>query len=167
MLRKITITVASLLGLDVIMALVGWMLPKGHHASRTVTLAASPDTVYAVISEVGRYADWRSDVTLVELLPDEGRGLRFREHGGNGPIVFRVDHADPPRAFRVRIDDPGQPFGGTWTYALVPEETGTSLTITEDGEVYNPIFRVLSRFVFSQTATMDAYLAALHRHLAH
>lgn len=165
-MRKITITVASLLGLVVVMALAGWMLPEGHRASRTVTLAASPDAVYAVISEVGRYADWRSDVTLVELLPDEGRGLRFREHGGNGPIIFRVEQADPPRAFRVRIDDPDQPFGGTWTYALVPEGTGTSLTITEDGEVYNPIFRFLSHFVFSQTATMEAYLAALQRRLA-
>ena len=67
---------------------------------------------------------------------------------------------------RVRIDDPGQPFGGTWTYALTPNGTGTSLTITEDGEVYNPIFRFMSHFFFSQTATIDAYLAALQRRLS-
>ncbi len=53
------------------------------------------------------------------------------------------------------------PFGGTWTYVLVPDVAGTRLTITEDGEVYNPLFRFLSRFVFSQTATIDTYL----RHL--
>jgi hypothetical protein len=33
--------------------------------------------------------------------------------------------------------------------------------ITEDGEVYNPIFRFMSRFVFGHTHTMDAYLRAL------
>ena len=33
--------------------------------------------------------------------------------------------------------------------------------ITEDGEVYNPIFRFVSRFVFGQTRMLDAYLRAL------
>jgi hypothetical protein len=30
----------------------------------------------------------------------------------------------------------------------------------------NPVFRFLSRFVFSQTATIDAYLRDLAHHLA-
>jgi hypothetical protein len=33
------------------------------------------------------------------------------------------------------------------------------LRITEDGEVYNPVFRFVSRFVMGHTATMDKYLA--------
>ena len=36
-------------------------------------------------------------------------------------------------------------------------------TITEDGEVYNLIFRFMSRFVFGHTATMDAFLKNLER----
>lgn len=164
--RTLAITVASLLGLVALMALIGLMLPNGHQARRTAAIAASPDQVYALISDVSHYAEWRSDVTNVDILPDDGAGLRFREHGSNGPIVFRIEQADPPRTLRVRIDDPGQPFGGTWTYALTAEGAGTSLTITEDGEVYNPVFRFLSRFVFSQTATMDACLEALQRRLA-
>jgi hypothetical protein len=63
--------------------------------------------------------------------------------------------------FVARIADTDLPFGGTWTYELKPEGAGTRVTITERGEVYNPIFRFMSRFVLSQTATMEKYLAAL------
>ena len=63
----------------------------------------------------------------------------------------------------MRIADPELPFGGTWTYELKPEGTGTRLVITERGEVYNPIFRFMSRFVFSRTATMEKMVADLEK----
>ena len=36
------------------------------------------------------------------------------------------------------------------------------LQITEDGQVHNPIFRFMSRFVFGYTATIDGFLKDLH-----
>ena len=63
----------------------------------------------------------------------------------------------------VRIADDTLPFGGTWTYELAPEGAGTRLTITEDGVVRNVVFRFLSRWVFSHTATLEKYLRALGR----
>ncbi len=35
---------------------------------------------------------------------------------------------------------------------------GTRVRVTEDGEVYNPLFRFVSRFIMGHTATMDRYL---------
>lgn len=140
---------------------IGWLLPAGHQATVTAVVAAPPAVVFARIREVERYPEWRPDVTRVEVL-DVTNGLpRFREHGEFGPIVFRIEQADAPTFMRTRIDDPDQPFGGTWTYVLVPDAGGTRVTITEDGEVYNPLFRFLSRFVFSQTATIETYLQHL------
>ena len=40
-----------------------------------------------------------------------------------------------------------------------------SLTITENGEIYNPVFRFVSRFITGQTSTIDEYLRALGRKL--
>jgi hypothetical protein len=40
-----------------------------------------------------------------------------------------------------------------------------TLTITENGEVYNPLFRFVSRFIIGQTATMDGYIKALNAKL--
>ena len=75
-------------------------------------------------------------------------------------ITYERVESVPPRRMVTRID-PGLPFGGTWTYHLVPEAEGTALTITEDGEVYNPVFRFVSRFVMGHTATIDTYLKYL------
>jgi uncharacterized protein YndB with AHSA1/START domain len=142
---------------------IGWFLPVGHQATRTVVLPAPPADVFARLRDVERYPEWRTDVTRVEVL-DTTNGLpRFRETGEFGPIVFRMEQADAPTFMRTRIDDPDQPFGGSWTYVLVPENGGTRVTITEDGEVYNLIFRFLSRFVFSQSATIETYMGHLER----
>jgi hypothetical protein len=61
-----------------------------------------------------------------------------------------------------RIADSNLPFGGSWTYELAPAGDGeTTLRITEDGEVYNPIVRFVSRFVMGHDATIKQYLSAV------
>ena len=61
-----------------------------------------------------------------------------------------------------RIEDTNLPFGGSWTYELAPVgDSETTLRITEDGEVYNPIFRFVSRFVMGHDATIRQYLSAV------
>ena len=65
----------------------------------------------------------------------------------------------------MRIVDDEQPFGGTWTWEIEPAASGSRLTITENGFVKSPIFRVMGAVFFSPTATMDAYLRALAKTL--
>ena len=67
---------------------------------------------------------------------------------------MEVEHARPPSPFVTRIADPDQPFGGT-DFDIAPDAGGTRLTITERGEVYNPIFRFMARVVFGYTGTME------------
>jgi hypothetical protein len=43
---------------------------------------------------------------------------------------------------------------------------GSTLTITENGEIYNPIFRCISHYVMGYTATMDRYLDALRTRIS-
>ena len=44
----------------------------------------------------------------------------------------------------TRIADRNLPFGGTWMVEIVPADGGSKVTITENGEVYNPFFRFAS-----------------------
>jgi len=154
-------SLAVLVALVVIVVVVGWLLPVGHEASRSARFNQPPDRVYGVIADVARYADWFEGVSRVDMLETSDGRVRFREHMSTGPVVMEVAERRPPTRFVTRIADPDQPFGGTWTFELTPENGGTRLTITERGEVYNPIFRFMSRFVFGYTGTMEAFLESL------
>jgi uncharacterized protein YndB with AHSA1/START domain len=141
---------------------VGWLLPVGHVASRTTVVGASPQQVYDTIADVGGYSRWWSEVERVEMLPPEGERVKFRQHTSAGSITMQVEESTPPSRFVTRIADPDQPFGGTWTFELVGNTASKTLvTITERGEVYDPLFRFMSKFVFGHTSTMDSCLAAL------
>src|SRR5262245_37001945 len=103
MLKGILYVVLGLGGLIAVVAMVGALLPKGHRAARTALYKASPDAVFARIADVERYPEWRGDVTKVEVLPDDGAGRLFREHGRNGVITYRIEAATPPTLMRTRI----------------------------------------------------------------
>ncbi len=166
MIRWIGLIAGVLFVLVLIVVIVGALLPKGHVATRRARFSAPPARVFAIISDVGATASWREDISRIEMLPSEGGQTMFREHGGHGAITNRVEVLEPPTRMQVRIADTNLPFGGSWTYDLAPREGGTELTITERGDVYNPVFRFMSPFVFSQHATIDAYLRALAAKLA-
>ena len=165
MRRGILIAVAAIAGLVVLVALIGLALPKGHRASRTVRVTVEPAVVFGVVSDFLKYPQWRSDVTAVVLDGEGGVGTVVHEDGSNGAIPYRVEVFEPPSRLVLRIADPSLPFGGTWTYEIRASGTGAELTLTEDGEVRNPIFRVMQKVFFSPYATIDTFLANLDKKL--
>ncbi|MGH9824216.1 MAG: LIC10604 family protein, partial [Blastocatellia bacterium] len=66
-----------------------------------------------------------------------------------------------PRLMVTRIADANLPFGGSWKYEIEKAGDGSIITITEDGEVYNPVFRFVSRFIMGHSATIEGYLKDL------
>ncbi|MGA2583388.1 MAG: SRPBCC family protein [Tepidisphaeraceae bacterium] len=141
-----------------VVVLVGLMLPKSHRATRMAEFKQCPEGVFATITGS---QDWRG-VTKIELPSDDGL-RRWREQSGNRSITFEEAVSDPPRLYRSRIADKNLPFSGTWTWEITATGDGCACRITEYGEVYNLIFRIMSRFVFGYTKTIDDYLNALGR----
>jgi uncharacterized protein YndB with AHSA1/START domain len=157
----------GMIAVIVVAALVfGWLLPEAHRASRQATFQAPPDKVWALITGVEAFPAWRTDVTTVQRLPDRDGRPVWIEEGRNGRLTLAVERSDPPRLLVTRIADPELPFGGTWTYEISPAPGGSTLTITEDGVIYNPFFRVMARFVFGHESTLAAYLSAADARLA-
>jgi len=76
-------------------------------------------------------------------------------------MTYEIVESQPPTLLKRAIADKSLPFGGTWTWNIQPAGEGSSVTITENGEVYNPIFRFVSRFVIGHTRGIDKYLAML------
>jgi hypothetical protein len=159
-MKYVGMALAVVVLLIVIVVGVGFALPARHRATRAARFAASPSALFSSISDVAQYPSWRSDVTRVEIVNDS-TPMRFREVGRNGTILYEVERREPDRLLVTRIADPTLPFGGTWRYELSPASDGTTLRITEDGDVRNPVFRFVSRFILGHTATIDRYLADL------
>jgi uncharacterized protein YndB with AHSA1/START domain len=151
----------GLVALVAVVAIIGAALPKEHVASRSMVYKQPPEVVFGVITDFGNYGAWRKDVERVEMLEPSSGMPRFREVGSNGVIAMEVVEMQAPRRLVVRIADPELPFGGRWVYELEAAAEGTRLKITEEGEVYNPIFRFVSKYVMGHTSGIEQYLRAL------
>jgi hypothetical protein len=148
--------------------LVGLLLPVKHSATRSARLPRPAQDLWQVVTDFPNHPSWQPGVKGVERLPDVNGHAVWRETGPNGPIPFEVVESTAPRRFVTRIADLKLPFGGTWTIELEPlsgggggpTESSCRVRITEDGEVYNPVFRYVSR-ITGYTGTMESYLTAL------
>jgi uncharacterized protein YndB with AHSA1/START domain len=160
-MRIVVVLLLVVVGLGLIVVAVGYLLPVKHEARVSAAIPAKPEQVWGALTDVAAYPTWRGDVTSVELLPTDSGHVAWRERGKNDAITFAIEEADPPRRLVTRITDKSLPFGGGWEYVITPEGAGSRVQITEHGEVYNPVFRFVSRFIMGHTATASAYLKSL------
>lgn len=161
-MKWVLLIAGIIVALIVAVAGIGATLPKKHKATRAARFHQPPEAVWQAITDIGAFPAWRTDVKSVERLPDRDGRPAWRETDKHGQILtLEAIEFAPPQRLVSRIADPNLPFGGAWTYLIAPADGGSTLRITEDGEIYNPIFRFMARFVFGYQGTMDAYLKAL------
>lgn len=63
----------------------------------------------------------------------------------------------------MQIANDNLPFGGTWEFKIASQDNHTKITITEDGEVYNPIFRFISKYIIGHRKNVRLYLDDLSK----
>jgi len=153
-MMKIVLAIVILIAL---LFVIAWRIPKHHTASASALIHRPPHEVYAFMRDVAAAPQWRKEVARVELLD----GNKFREHAKYGTVTYEVIDDVPDDHFQTRILDLNLGYSGSWTYRFAAEGDGTRVTITEDGDVSNLMFRFLSRFVFGYDGTMKKVLAAL------
>jgi hypothetical protein len=135
---------AGLALLILAVTIVGALLPREHTASRSLRLRHAPPEVWAVVTGA-------LDAS---------------------PMPVDVLENRPPTRLVTRVKESERNFGGTWTIEIVPGPgggdagtRGSTLTITENGWVANPIFRFVSRVVIGHYATIDRLLTGVARTL--
>lgn len=160
-MRWIIWIVAALAIAGALVVIIGYSLPKAHAATRAARVALPPDALYALLIDVDKYASWRPGVKALTRQPDRDGRPAWTEEVGGMKIPLYFERMERPSLLVSRIADPSLPFGGTWSYRIAPAAGGSEVTITEDGEVYNPFFRFMSRFVFGHTATLDEFVKNL------
>ena len=160
---SIVFVIVAFILLVSVVALIGSRLSKSHTVTRSIFLRQSLQNVYDVIRDFSSAPMWRSDVKRIEVQTQPDGKIHFREEGKNGAVNYELAEDVPGERMVTRILDTDLGYSGKWTYVFASENGGARVTITEDGEVSNPLFRFMSRYVFGHTATLDAYLSSLAR----
>lgn len=158
-MKILLIIVGAVVVLIFAVVVIGTLLPKHHRVSRVASFRAAPEQLFALIAGP---QNWRPDVTKFETVSDASGRQLARETTRNGEtITYELSNQKPPQSIERRIATTGLPYSGAWYFSLEPDSSGTTVRITEDGDVYNPVFRFVSRFVIGHTRTIDDYLRAL------
>ncbi len=140
-------------------AVIGWLQPVKHHATRHAHFHQPPGALYAVLAGP---PDWRSDVKASGPLPDQKSRKQWWEEDSHGQrVTFELLEDSPPSRRVVKIADQRLPFGGTWSFDITPAPGGSDVRITEDGEAYNVLFRFMSRFIFGYTGSIERFFRDL------
>lgn len=148
------VAVAAALGMG------GLATPRAHTVARSIVVRVPLDLVWRTVRDTGAYREWRPELT--ESLPSIGDdGPEWRESTRRGSIRFGITVDEPPHRFGSRILDDDLPFTGEWAWRLEAAGDGTRVTITERGEIGNPIFRFIGAHMRGHSRGIDAYLAAL------
>jgi hypothetical protein len=144
-----------------VMALIGSRMPLGHEVSRTLSTDLAPEDLWAIVTDFAGQPAWWKNLQRVERLEDRNGHAVWREHVG-GHMVLTLETVEEERPHRLvrKIVAEGAPFGGRWIYDIKPVNGGSEIKVTEQGEVYNPVFRFMSRFM-NMAATIEGYLRAL------
>ncbi|MFI2566761.1 SRPBCC family protein [Paenarthrobacter sp. NPDC018779] len=113
-----------------------------HTTSLTQHVNASPEKVWAVISDIPGSAGTISGIDAIQMLTDGpyGEGTRWKETrtmmGRQETVEMWVSHTDPPRSTTVKALQGGADY--TTRFALSERDGGTDLTLTFGAEVIKP-----------------------------
>jgi hypothetical protein len=158
-MKLLIIVVGTLAAAILLVIVIGLLLPKAHNASRSAVFKSTPEQLFALIDGP---QTWRSNVKKYEPLSTSDGSRQWRETDNHGQtITYEAVGRRPPTLLQTRIVTPGLPYSGTWTLNLEPIGDSTVLRIREQGEVHNPVFRFVSRYVLGQTRTIETYLRDL------
>jgi carbon monoxide dehydrogenase subunit G len=113
-----------------------------HTTTLTQHIHASPDKVWAVVSDIPGSAATLSGINAVQMLTDGpyGEGTRWKETrtmmGRAETVEMWVDQADPPRSTTVKANQAGADY--TTRFSLAERDGGTDLTLTFGADVVKP-----------------------------
>jgi uncharacterized protein YndB with AHSA1/START domain len=162
-LRWVIIVVGALLAVIIAVFAVGATLPRKHTAALSIKLHQSPQVVWSAVSNHANDTAWRPELKAIKQLPDRNGHAVWQETDKHGNTLELEDTViEPPKKLVREVHDTGNIFSGRWEIDITPtDNSGSMVHITEYGEVPNPLFRFMSRFVFGHTKSIEDYLGAL------
>jgi hypothetical protein len=125
------------------------------------TIAASPDAIWAVLTDASGYADWDSGVRSVEGTIAPGEKIKVVSEANPGrAFPVKVVEFEPARAMTWSGGMPLGLFKGVRTFALTPEDGGaTRFTMRE--EYSGPMLPLIWRSMPDLQPSFEKFAAGL------
>lgn len=126
-----------------------------QRTTESITVNASPETIYAVVTDFEHYADWVSDLKRIDVVSrdDEGRGLevefRAAAFGRSTTYTLHYDYAKAPRelSWHQVVGDLTETLNGRYTFVANDDETRVTYDLEVELLVPIPTF-IKSRAAF-------------------
>lgn len=103
-------------------------MPVPIEVGATVEMNATPEQVWAVISDVGRMPEFSPELRKAFVIGGPGLGANIiginRRKAVAWPTTSKVVRWEPNQAVAWKVRE----SGATWVYELTPTATGTSVT---------------------------------------
>ena len=130
------------------------------HYEASSTIAASPEAIWAILTDGRSYADWDSGVQRLEGTIAPGEKIKVVSEANPGrAFPVAVTEFQPPRAMTWSGGMPLGLFKGVRTFALTPEDGATRFTMRE--EYSGPLLPLIWRSMPDLQPSFDKFAAGL------
>jgi uncharacterized protein YndB with AHSA1/START domain len=147
-----------LVGFFLIFICIGLIAPATHHGSETIRLSVPPERVWELLTDIEGIPQRRPEITTIEIIGINDQGYKmWRENTDrSGFINFEITEEVSQEKVVMHMNNASFGMTGQWVYELKPsvvpaavlgEEIGTDLTITEDSTTNNLFVRALMTIV--------------------
>lgn len=127
-------------------------------AMKEIVIAAAPETVWAIHTDINSWSNWHPEITAVELKGPLKPGSTFTWKSGPGSITSTLNVVEPFR----RVAWTGKAMGTRAIHVWRLEPTGEDTrVVTEESMDGWPVSLLRGFFRKTLDRTLDAWLLAL------
>lgn len=127
----------------------------------TTTIAAAPETIWAILTNASAYPEWDPGVERIEgqIAPGE-KITAYTKLSPGRAFPVTVTGFEPSRKMIWASGMPLGLFKGERTFTLAPQSQGTT-TFTLREEFSGPLLPLIGRSIPNMTATFEQFAAGL------
>ncbi|MBL0935385.1 MAG: SRPBCC family protein [Rhizobiaceae bacterium] len=158
-MKLLIVSMGILITVAICIVALGSLLPETRTGGADQVVAAPVAAVVAIITDVERQAEWRSEVRSIEL--DGASWIETTTYGERIRFTW-TDRSANRLALRFQSD---RGYTGEWTAELTPAPEGTRIVVQELARISNPVGRLMARILFDPAAFSKRYLESLAKRL--
>ncbi len=157
-MKWILIVLGTLIVVVILVYVIGMLMEVTHKATAQRKFKVSANQIWLILTDFKDYKSWRSGIKELRVDGDR-QWTETNSYGDN--VSYALEIIAENQSMKTQILNKDLPYGGYWEFTLSSDPGGCVLSITENGEVYNPFFRFMSKYIFGHDTSLKTYMKDL------